>query len=776
MRTIQLIQKFISFFKAQSKLKQSLIVAFAFISSIFLAFISLIILVWSGVLGSLPGKLELRAVQNPLATQIFSADSVLLGKYFIQERSNVRFEQIPKHVIDALVSTEDVRFFKHHGIDSRSFLRVLFKSILLQNESSGGGSTITQQLAKNLYPRKDYAMLSLPINKIREAIVAGRLEKIYNKNEILTLYLNTIPFGDNTFGIEAAAQRFFSVPTHLLTMEKGAVLIGMLKASYAYNPRIFPERATLRRNVVFAQMKKYDKLSKQRKDSLQILPLKLAYNRITHHSGLAPYFREYIRAELTAWCRTHNKANGEPYNLYTDGLKIYTTINSHMQRYAEEAMTDQMTSLQKKFINHWGKTEPWKAHPELVNEAIKKSDRYKKLQQQGLPENEIIEVMNKPVLMSVFTWQGEKEMVMSPIDSIKHYLLFLNAGFLAMDPARGAVLAWVGGINHHYFQYDHVRESTRRQVGSTFKPIVYAAALEHGVQPCDFISAEQTVYKNQNEWKPQNSHDNYDMQFSMEGALALSVNTVSVKVLEKAGIHNTIELAKKMGIKSSLPAVPSLALGTADISMLEMVTAYACFANNGKTVKPFYLASITTHRDSVIALFSSSTSHDQAMSKESAQLIVHMLKRTINEGTASSLRSQYGLRNDIAGKTGTTQSNADGWFISMSPRMVIGSWVGSDDPRIRFRSTALGQGASTALPIIGKFYQKVNADKKLNSITTASFPSLPDYLLDRVTCDLYKSDLNFLEKIFGKREKENKKNFGSNDKRKGFFKKLFGRR
>lgn len=767
-------EKIILYFKTRSKFGKILIVASLFIGFILTGLLTLIILIWSGALGHLPNKEELQAINNPVATEIFSADSVLLGRYFIQERSNVTYNKIPKHVIDAVVATEDVRFYNHHGIDTKSLLRVLFKSILLQKESSGGGSTITQQLAKNLFPRKKYFILSLPINKIREFIVASRLESLYDKQSIITLYLNTIPFGDNTFGIQAAAQRFFSVPTQLLTVDNGAVLIGMLKASYAYNPRIFPERSTMRRNVVLAQMHKYDKLSKREKDSLQLLPIKLAYNKITHHSGLAPYFREYIREELETWCTKHNDGHGKPYNLYTDGLKVYTTINSRLQRYAEESTNAQMAVLQKKFNTHWSKSKPWKGHPEIVEEAIKRSDRYKNLKQQGKSSAEIDKIMKTPVLMSIFTWEGEKEIQMSPVDSIKHYLSFLNASVLAMNPDNGSILAWVGGINHHYFQYDHIKESTKRQVGSTFKPIVYASALEHGADPCKYISAEQTSYADMDGWRPQNTHEDYDLKFSMEGALSKSINTVSVKVLEQAGISNTISIAKKMGINSYLPPYPSLALGAADISMLEMVTAYACFVNNGISVKPFYITSITTHDNTIIENFTFKQKGERVLSQDNAQLIVQMLKRTINEGTGSGLRSNYGIKNDVAGKTGTTQDNADGWFIAMSPKIVIGAWVGSDDRRIRFRSTALGQGATTALPIVGKMFQHINSDNQLNQIASAEFPALSAALANRLACEPFKSDMNFFEKIFGKRDKEKKQEFGDNKKR-GFLRRLFGK-
>lgn len=766
------------FFQRQSNIGKILIVGFLFVGLPLAGFLLLFMLVWSGILGQLPDREALRMVQNPVSTEVYSADSVLLGRYFIQERSDIRYEDIPRHVAEAVQATEDVRFYEHSGVDVRSFLRVLVKSILLQRESSGGGSTLTQQLAKNLYPRRDYYLLSLPINKFREMIIASRLESIYDKNALLTLYLNTIPFGDNTYGIEAASQRFFSMPAKKLTVDQGAVLVGMLKATYTYNPRIFPERSVQRRNVVLSQMKKYSMLSPEAYDSLRVLPLKLAYNKITHHEGPAPYFRDYIRQHLEEWCRSHTKSDGESYDLYTDGLKIYTTIDSRLQAYAEEAVRRQMTVIQKKFDDHWGKHRPWDRQPAIVKDAIRRSDRYKSLERQGLSEEEISKVMRTPVMMNVFTWQGEQEVRMSPEDSIMHYLAFLNAGVLAMDPREGAIRAWVGGINHHFFQYDHVRESTKRQVGSTFKPIVYAAALEQGAHPCDFISAEKTVYTNMEEWTPANSgEENYDLKYSMAGALAYSVNTVSVKVLEKAGIQNTLELARKMGVRSAMPAVPSLALGVADLSMTEMVTAYACFANKGNVVKPFYLTAITTSDGQVLETFAQEPP-EQALSPESAQLMLHMLRRTVNEGTGSRLRTQYGITADMAGKTGTTQSNADGWFMAVLPDLVIGAWVGADDPRIHFRSTALGQGASTALPIVGKLLQQVQADKELNHLVSEQFPELPSSLKNRLSCEMYKSDKNFFQKIFGKKEKESRRSFGEPEKekkKKSFFDKLFGK-
>jgi len=767
--------RFLIFFNRQSRFRKLLIVSGFVGGSILTGVLFLFLLVLSGALGGIPNREELRLVENPIASEVFSADSVLLGRYFIQERSDIRYDQLPLHVVSALLAAEDIRFYDHNGIDYRSLGRVLFKNILLQNDASGGGSTLTQQLVKNLYPRKRYWFFSIPINKMREMIVASRLEKVYDKNTLLVLYLNTVPFGDNTYGIESAAQRFFSLSTEKLSVDQTAVLIGMLKATHSYNPRIFPERSKERRNVVLSQMEKYKKLLSPTTDSLKALPLGLKYNKITHHTGLAPYFREYIRSELLVWCQDHKNGDGEPFNLYTDGLKIYTTIDSRLQNYAEVATTKQMTLLQGRFLKHWGKTEPWRTQPSVLEDAIKKSVRYKSLKQTGKSHEEILQEMKKPMLMNVFTWQGDKEVEMSPIDSIKHYLKFLNAGLLAMDPQKGAIRIWVGGINHHYFQFDHVRESTKRQVGSTIKPIVYAAALEHGEKPCDFISAEKTTYKGIEEWTPLNSEENYDLKYSMEGGLTYSINTVAVHVLEKAGIDRTVRLAQKMGITSALERVPSLALGTPSISVIEMVGAYACMANNGRSVKPYYLTSIAS-RDNVVLESFNAAKGEQVISKDNANILIQMLKRAVNEGTGASMRSQYRVTNDMAGKTGTTQSNADGWFIAMTPKLVTGSWVGADDPRIHFRSTALGQGASTALPIVAAFFQQVNADKEFASLSQARFPPLPSNLERKLSCDLYKSDINFLQKIFGKKNKESTRAFGEKEKKKkkGFFKRLLG--
>jgi penicillin-binding protein 1A len=702
------------------------------------------LLVWSGAFGRIPSRKDLRSINHRVATEIYSADSVLLGKYFLEERTPVTSSQIPISLKEALIATEDVRFHEHNGVDKRSMLRVLIKGIFLQRESAGGGSTLTQQLAKNLYPRQSYVWLSLPINKVREIILAKRLESIYSKDEILTMYLNTIPFGDNVYGIQSAADRFFSVSVDQLTLTQSAVLVGMLKATHRYNPRLFPDRAKERRDVVVSQMAKYDFISDSRKDSLMAVPLTLKYHRVTHNTGLAPYFRAYLKGELLAWCKNHVKGDGSPYNLYTDGLKIYTTIDSRMQRYAEASVRSQMTRLQRTF----GQQIDKKKIQELAKKKVTQLSQYLYLKGEGLTESEIMADLKKKGTRRVFAWEGDRELTISTYDSLIRHLQFLQTGFLAKDPVNGDVKAWVGGIDHEFFQFDHVRESTKRQVGSTFKPIVYAAAMEQGIKPCDYTSARKTSYRNMDDWTPQNSEEkSYDQKYSMEGGLARSVNTVSVKLLEKTGISHATAVANRMGIKSNLPQVPSLALGTASISISEMVDAYGVFANSGKYVSPRVITSITSSRGEVLERMSEPSS-EEAISEETAAMMLYMLKRVVNEGTGAGIRTLYGLKNDIAGKTGTTQANADGWFIGITPKLVIGCWVGADDPGIHFKTTAAGQGAATALPIVAKFLQQVNGDAELTSIARARFEPLDRRLMEKLDCDLSRSDRNLLQRIF----------------------------
>jgi penicillin-binding protein 1A len=709
----------------------------------------LLLLLVALVMYDIPSGKDLRAIQNPIASEIYTSDSVMIGRYFVQDRTQVKYEDISPLVIDAVITNEDIRFFKHRGVDFRSLGRVLIKSIMMGDESAGGGSTITQQLAKNLYPRKRYWMLAMPINKLREAVIARRMENIYTKKEILTLYLNTIPFGDNTYGIQAAALRFFNTDARNLTLDQAAVLIGMLKATHYYNPRLFPKHALSRRSVVLAQMVKYNRIEKHVKDSLVKLPLNLKYNVTRVNDDIAPYFREHLKSYIEKWCEKHVKEDGTPYNLYSDGLKIYTTIDSKLQRYAENAVATQMKEIQDVFFNHWKTDKPWKNNERIILDAIRRTGRYKALKEEGLTEKEIIDNLNKPVPTRLFTWEGPKEVEISPIDSIKHHLQYLNAGFLAMEPATGEVKAWVGGISHDFFQYDHVKLSTKRQVGSIFKPLVYATAIEQGVSPCELIPAGQQTYIDEEGqlWTPRNSQYDYQVQYSMRGALAYSVNTVSVKLINRAGIGNTIRLARDMGIQSEIPDVPSIALGSSAVSLMEMTAAYACFANEGISSYPYFIKKIEDREGNVYDDFKPEVSGKKTMKKETALMVRHMLQTVVQEGTASRLRWRYGVYNDIAGKTGTTQANADGWFMAMTPNLVIGTWVGADDPRIRFRSTMLGQGSNTALPMVAYFLRDVNKDKKYSDLSEARFKPLPMALRRNMDCDLYEINDDLWQQI-----------------------------
>jgi penicillin-binding protein 1A len=709
----------------------------------------LLLLFFTFILTQTPSKKELASIKNAVASEVYSADSVLLGRYFIQDRTEIKYSDISPHLINALIATEDIRFYQHNGIDYRSLGRVLVKTILLQNESSGGGSTITQQLAKNLFPRKSYWVASMMVNKFREALIASRMEGIYSKKEILALYLNTIPFADNTFGIQSAAKRFFSTTSKELTLEQAGVLVGMLKATHYYNPRLFPDRARDRRNVVFSQLARYNFIDTRLADSLKSTPIQLQYQRTSFHEGLAPYFREHVKAELMQWCEQHRKPDGTPYNLYTDGLKIYTTIDARLQQYAEKAVTRQMADLQKQFFSHWGKLKPWQGKEEIIQDAVRRSYRYKQLKEQGLSEAEIIKIFNTRIPMRLFTWKGETEVEATPLDSVKHHLQYLNAGFLAMDANTGKVKAWVGGINHDFFQYDHVRESTKRQVGSIFKPFVFAAAIEKGIEPCELIPADKETYVNNDgeEWTPRNSNYDYGVAYTMRGALAYSVNTVSVKLIQRAGIDQTIALARKLGIRSELPEDPSISLGSASISMMEMTGAYSALANNGVSVYPYFIQSIQDKRGRVFKDFKPRAAAPRAMSEETAQLVRHMLQGVVQEGTASRLRWRYNILNDVAGKTGTTQDNADGWFMAVTPKLVIGSWVGADDPRISFRSTYLGQGSNTALPMVAFFLEQVNKEPDYREISKARFQALSHRLQSRLNCDLYELDETLLRDI-----------------------------
>ncbi|MBA3900525.1 MAG: transglycosylase domain-containing protein [Bacteroidetes bacterium] len=756
----------------------SLIVSAALFIIACIAFVLFIFSIKNGNFGKLPDYKELEKVENHQASEVYSSDKVLLGKYYLVNRTNTTWEEISPNIINALIATEDIRFFDHHGIDKKSLIRVLFKSIILQKESSGGGSTISQQLAKNLYPRKRHSYLSMTINKVKEAITAYRLESIYTKEEILTLYLNTVSFGENVYGIEIACERYFSTTPKNINITEAAVLIGMLKATTSYNPRTNAEKALKRRNIVLNQMVKYDFLEKPIGDSLKQEPLNLQYKNISHNDGLAPYFRENLRLEVQKWLNENPDEDGTVHNLYTDGLKIYTTINSKMQQYGEKAVNSHIKELQIAFFNQLKREKQAVKWEDAEIRAKYRSNLYKELKNQKLSENKIDKFFETPVKMKVFSWEGDVEKEMSPMDSIRYYRYFLNAGFMAMEPQSGKILAWVGGVNYKYFKYDHVR--SKRQVGSIFKPLVYAAAIEKGIDPCEYISNERKIYKEYANWSPANSDDEYGGYYSMQGALTKSLNTITTKLIMKTGTEPVISLARRMGISSELPEVPSIALGTAAISLEEMLSAYTTFANNGNRTQPVYIERIETAEGKIIKDFSSDFPiQNKAMEKETADILTHFLKSVVDNGTAVSLRYKYGFTNDMAGKTGTTQNQADGWFIGYTPDLVAGVWVGHDDPSVHFKSLTFGQGSKMALPIWANFLKSVYSDKEFSHKKQLKFDQLSEETALKLDCPFFTTenpDSNTVwDLLFGKK-KDNKKNKPerkkSTPKKKGFLNKL----
>jgi penicillin-binding protein 1A len=728
----------------------------------------------------LPSEEQLAEIRQSEATEIYAEGGELLGKYYIYDRQPVSFDEIPKHLINALIATEDARFYEHNGVDRRSLMRVIFKTILMGDESSGGGSTLSQQLIKNLFPRQQHGIFTMPVNKTREAILATRLEKIYSKEEIITLYLNTVPFGDNTFGVESAAEKFFGKPTSDLTLEEAAVIVGMLKASHSYNPRLFPERSLTRRNVVLNQMYRYTYLTAEELSIVQEKPLVLDYKPFSHTDGIAPYFRAELQKKMSNWLNEYNEANNTSLNLFTSGLKIHTTVDYEMQRLAEEAMTEHMTSLQKAFEASYGQNAPWLKSQEIVTSAVSRTPYYRRLKAQGLTEKVILDSMSKPSKAELFDWDGTTLKNATQIDSVKHYLKFLNAGMLAVNPYTGAVKTWVGGINYKHFQFDHVRQS-KRQVGSTFKPIVYAAALENGIDPCTYYSARQVTFPQFNDWTPVNSPPVYDQNYAMKTALSKSVNTVAVKVMNDAEIPNVVQLARDMGIASDLPMVPSLALGTAELSLLELTQAYTSFVNNSKPATPYYITRIEDNHGKVLAEFKPQVSDRPVFTESTRQIMIEMMKGTINTGTAQRIRTQYGLRNDIAGKTGTTQDNKDGWFVALSPRLVTVSWVGADDHRIGFRSTALGQGANSALPLYALLLQKMNRDIAFDRYTQATFAPPSIKILNTMNCAPEK-ETGLIKRILTRTDKPKPMEIKVDttrtepEKKDGFLKRLFRRK
>ncbi|WP_035096827.1 penicillin-binding protein 1A [Aquimarina megaterium] len=710
--------------------------------------------IYFGFWGKLPNKEELGSLKQAEATQVLDKDGHMIGKYYIYDRQPISYEDLPQHLIDALVATEDVRFYEHDGVDNTSLLRVFFKTILLRDKSSGGGSTITLQLAKNLFGRKKYKLFSTVINKLKESFVAKRIEDIYSKKEILTLYFNTVPFPDNTYGIESAAQKFFNKSTHQLTLSEAATLVGTLKANHSYNPRLFPERSQLRRDVVLQQMVKYGYLSAHRSNQTMSQPIIMDYQHFNHDLGLAPYFREEVKKELINILEKHKKPDSSTYDIYNDGLIVHTTLDYKMQILAEEAMKEHMQVLQNDYEKSFGSAAPWKTDKDLVKNAIKSLKIYSIYKEQGLTEAQIEDSLSVKKDIELFEWSGNITKKISSLDSIQHYLKFLNTGMIAIEPTTGAVQAYLGGIDYRYFKYDHVSQS-ERQVGSTFKPFVYTTAIENGMKPCSYFSTKEITYTNLDNWTPKNASEQNDpyLNFTLEKALSNSVNTIAVKVLNKVGIPKVVDQVKKLGVTAILSEEPAMALGTDGIKLKELAGAYASYVNEGKSVKPYYISRIEDKNGRLIASFEPEIAETPAYNDYTRQVLLEMMKSTVEQGTATRLRTTYNLKNDIAGKTGTTQDNKDGWFVGITPNLVTITWVGNDNYNIGFKTTALGQGANTALPIFAKLYQKMNLDSTFDPITKSKFEESAKEVLKDLDCKPEKRD-NFFKRLFGKKKKK----------------------
>ena len=704
-----------------------------------IALISVTAVFESGTYGALPSDSELRNIINNEASRVVSRDGAQLGKYFIDERVEVSREDIPTVLVEALVATEDARFYDHNGIDVMSWGRVAYRTVLGGDASGGGGSTISQQLVKNLFPRierHEDPTYSLVINKIREVLIARDIERLHDKDAILTMYLNTVPFPDNTYGVGVAAKRYFSKTPNELNVEEAATLVGSLKATYSYDPLRHPVNALRRRNLVLRLMADHGYLTPLEMIDAQERPIQVCYQRDEHNVGPATHFRENARLELKSILAGLEHPEGRAYDIYRDGLNIYTTIDAGMQQHAETAVKTHLVELQEQFYASLEEGEkPWEVEV-VYTRALRQSERVRGLRRAGFSESAIDSIMAIPVTMTIYDYAtaGEKTVEMSPADSVAYYLGILNSGFLAVEPGTGAIRAWVGGTNHAYFKYDKVR--SRRSVGSTFKPILYAAALQQGIDPCQYWGNYRRTYARYEYWRPRNSENNYGGSYNMRGALTKSLNTISAQLIMKARPQNVVDLAHRMGIEHEIPTVPAIALGAGDLSLHDMVQAYSVFANRGQKVKLRYIDRITDRDGEVIYSYQipQPTEENQVLSQDHADLMRGMLESVVDDGTGRRLRWRYKLEGRIAGKTGTSQNHSDGWFIGFTPKLLAGVWTGAESPAVRFRSIKYGQGANMALPIFGDFMQKLNEDARYSDYLAGEFATPSELVQEQLAC------------------------------------------
>ncbi|MBQ3250262.1 MAG: transglycosylase domain-containing protein [Bacteroidales bacterium] len=739
---------------------------------------ALIFCVW--MFADIPSFEELENPQSNLATQVIAEDGEILTTFHIENRSYVSYEELSPNLVHAAVATEDSRFYRHSGIDFESLARVLVKTVLGGSSSQGGGSTITQQLAKTLYPRQDVSSkipgvstLKMVWIKLKEWVTAVKLERSYTKDEIMNMYMNQIFFGSNAYGIKAAAQTFFGKSPIDLTVEEAATLVGMVNKPTRYNPALNPDKSLARRNLVISRMEQNGFLTKEEADSIQQIPITLSYQIQDHNAGIGPYFRDMLRRTMNAkepkrssytqyedyvvdsllwaddafygWLNKNTKSDGTRYDLDRDGLRIYTTINYKMQKYAEEAVAEHLgQDLQKSFDRHlkWNRNKPFasdidqKTIDQLMKQARRWSDRYRIMKANGASESDIRKSFTEPVRMRLFSWdkKGYIDTVMTPDDSIKYYKGHLRAAFMAIEPHSGFVKAYVGGPNYRYFKYDNVRQG-KRQVGSTIKPFLYTLAMQEGMSPCDrVVNVPQTFLVGDTTWTPKSTDKDewIGQTVTLKWGLTKSSNNISAYLMKQYGPEAMVEMMRKMGIGCYLDPVNPLCVGAADISVYEMVAAYNTFPSKGVYASPIFVTRIEDNLGNVLGEFTNRKK--EAISDYTAYLMANLMQGVVNSGTGVRLRAKYGLKGEIAGKTGTTNDQSDGWFIGYTPTLTAGVWVGAEDRQVHFESLSLGGGSNMALPIWGIFMKKVLADGTLGVYETDQFIAPPGITLN-LNCD-----------------------------------------
>ena len=723
-----------------------------------------------GLFGGMPSLQDLEKPQSELSSELYSNDTILLGKYFRYNRSPVKYHELSNELITTLLVTEDIRFYNHSGIDFKGLVRAtygLFKNIITLGSSGleGGGSTITQQLAKNLFKIRNekkgklsnVPFIGLVISKIKEWIVAVKLEEFYTKNEILSMYLNTAEYGSNSYGIKVASKTYFNKLPSQINYNEASIIVGLLNKPTKYNPFYNPENAINKKTEILYNLYKYSKISKINFDSLSALGLNLTYKVENQNAGQATYFRTVVKNYLINWAKNNN------YDLFSDGLKIYTTIDSKMQYHAENAVAEQMERLQNVFNKHWDGKNPWideKGYEikDFLKNSIKRTKRYKDLLKNNNGDTtRVFDILNEKKEMKVFSWDQEIDTIFSVIDSLKYYKNFLQAGFISIEPKTGHIKAWVGGINHKYFKYDHVKQG-KRQPGSTIKPIVYAAAIDNGYSPCYPVVDAPVVFELPGQdppyWRPDNHNGKWTGEtMTLRKAMAKSVNSITAFITKKISPKTVVDYAKKLGIKSKLESVPAVCLGAGgDVSLFDLVGSYSTFINKGIWTEPFFISRIEDKYGNLIQKFV--PTKNEALSEETAFLMLHMLKGSKEEegGTARGLNPELTINNDVGAKTGTTQNASDGWFIGVTHNLVSGAWVGGDDRSIHFKDWAYGQGARTAMPIWQQYMLSVYNDSTTN-IHKGKFDKPSKNISIEIDCSVYNNDLKddslniFIDKI-----------------------------